>query len=89
MVANCAGRNDKPVALIRVTAPTTDKRDAFLAFMASPGVSSPRINQHIVVNDCRFDGPYRTPVLLIGETSVIKDVMFCNNKPTVLIQEPK
>jgi serine/threonine protein kinase len=90
LLANCAGRSDEPVSLVRLQAPTTDKKEAALAFVASPTVSSPRINQHIIVNDCRFDGPYKTPVLLVGDTSVIKDVVFSDQrKPTVLIQTPK
>jgi hypothetical protein len=90
LLANCAGKTDEPVSLIRVQAPAADKREAALAFAASTAVSSPRINQHIAVKDCHFDGPYKAPVLLIGDNSVIKDVVFSDqNKPTVLIQTPK
>lgn len=89
LFANCAGKHEEPVSLVRVQAPTTEKKEAALAFAVSPAVSSPRINQHIVINDCHFEGAYKVPVMLIGDPSVIKDVVFLPNKPTAVTQTPK
>ena len=48
-------------------------------------MTSPKINQHIVFEDCRFDGPYKNPVLLFGDTSVLKDVVFRHTRPPVVL----
>jgi serine/threonine protein kinase len=76
LVANAAGTNEKPVALIRLQAPTADKKEAALVFAQT--------NQHIEVCDSRFDGPYKTPVLMLGDQSGVKIV-----RPTSLIHEPR
>jgi serine/threonine protein kinase len=78
LVVNAAGTNERPVALVRLKAPTAEKKEAALAFA--------QINQHIQVCDPRFDGPYKTPVLLMGDPSGIK---FIQNGPTVLIHQPR
>jgi serine/threonine protein kinase len=86
LLAGCAGRQDDPVELVRVHAPLTERRDstAAVAFLANP-----KINQHIIVSHCQFDGPYRDPIRLLGDASVIRDVHFEHNMPAALIGEPR
>jgi serine/threonine protein kinase len=89
LMANAAGTNAAPIAIHRVQAPTTESREAAIAFAVNPVVTSPKINQHIIVSECRFDGPYKTPVMQLGDTSVIKDVEFKENQPAHLFPDPR
>ena len=90
LMANAAGRSNAPIVVRGVQAPTTERMEAAIAFAVNPMVKSPRLNQHIVVQDCRFDGPYTTPVEVIGDaSSVIKDVEFKANQPAHLVPDPK
>jgi serine/threonine protein kinase len=88
LMANCAGSKEKPVSLLGVQAPTTREKEAAIAFTLNARVASPKLNEHILVQDCRFDGPYKTPVRL-SDASVIKDVVFRQNTPTNLIPASK
>ena len=70
------------------TAPTTEKKDAAIAFTLNPKISSPKINEHFVIHDCNFDGPYKIPIRL-SDPSVIQDVVLRQNTPSKLIESPK
>jgi hypothetical protein len=62
LVANCAGQRGNPVSLARVQITTEEDRDAALAFVLNPLVFNPKINRHFRIHDCRFEGPYKTPI---------------------------
>src|SRR5262249_32549224 len=87
-IANCAGSKEKPVSLVGVQATTTEKREAAINFELNARVASPKINEHIFVQGCRFEGPYVTPVRL-SDPTVTSNVVFTQNSPTNLFHAPK
>jgi hypothetical protein len=80
-VTNCAGNPGQPVRLqgLRAAAGPRDRPDAPLAFNVNPSVQ-PAENNHILVQDCRFEGNYQhTPLRLLKPVG--KDVEFRNLTP--------
>jgi hypothetical protein len=63
-VVNCAGRSMQPVTLQHLTIRTKDEKEAGIALDTVKIVPDPR-NEHILVKDCRFEGPFKTKVLLV------------------------
>ncbi len=63
LIENCAGKIGNPVTLLGVTATTEQPKDAAIAFDLNPAVT-PKINQHIVIRDCKFDGPFKSGISL-------------------------
>jgi serine/threonine protein kinase len=88
LIANGAGRSSDPVTLVRVHAPTKERKEAAIAFITNPSIDGPRINEHFVIKESKFDGPYATPVRL-SDPSAIRDVVFSQNTPTNLVQVAK
>jgi hypothetical protein len=87
VVANASGKKHEPVAFIRVQAPTRTPKEAAIAFAADPKLS-PKTNEHFVIKESRFDGPYVTAVRL-SDPSVVRDVVFSQNTPSSLNQTAK
>jgi hypothetical protein len=85
LMANAAGTPDKPITFDHVQAPTSEKKEAAVTLLADPRVVSPKFNEHILFNDCRFDGPYKNPVVVLGDTSLVKDVIFQHTRPPVVL----
>lgn len=88
VVVNCAGGKHQPVALLRVRTSTAVNKDAAIAFIANPKVGGPKVNEHFIIKDCKFDGPYTTPIRGT-DPSVIKDVAFSQNTPANPVGTPK
>jgi len=63
LLANCAGKSGKQVSIENVRITTAKDADAALAFVAHPNVVTPKLNEYIVVRDCRFEGDYAKPVM--------------------------
>jgi eukaryotic-like serine/threonine-protein kinase len=62
LVANCAGTTERPVTFSGLRARTTQPREAALLFDLNPKVTSPRLNEHLILRDCEFKGPFKDPV---------------------------
>ena len=52
---------------------------AALALIAYTNVASPKINQHISVRNCRFEGNFKKPVLLLPGSSAVQDLDWDKN----------
>jgi serine/threonine protein kinase len=79
VMANAAGTPGEPITFDHVQAPTSEKKEAAVTILAEAGV------RHIVFNDCRFDGPYKNLVLVLGDSSLVKDVVFQHTRPPVVL----
>jgi hypothetical protein len=68
---NCQGRgNDRPVTLKNVrVAPTRAETESALCFNANPRIPQ-ALNQDIIVQDCRFEGPFRKAAIQIDSPLV-------------------
>ncbi|HEY1379141.1 MAG TPA: hypothetical protein VGF55_20230, partial [Gemmataceae bacterium] len=67
-LANCGGEQSRPVALrrVRATAAGTGEADAALVLFASANMTRPKANEHVIVRDCVFDGPFKSAVRIEG-----------------------
>jgi hypothetical protein len=83
-MANAAGTADQPITFDHVQALTSEKKEAAVTLWADERVASPKINQHILFSDCRFDGSFKNPVLVFGDTSLVKDLVFRHTRPPVV-----
>jgi hypothetical protein len=77
VVMNCAGRAGRDVAIHDVEITTAKETDAALALFAYTNVASPKINQHISVRNCRIEGNFKKPVVLLG--AAVQDLDWDNN----------
>lgn len=87
VMANAAGTPHEPITFdhVHVQAPASERKEAAVMLLADARVASPKVNDHITFDDCRFDGLYKNPVLLVGDTSVAKDVVFQHTRPPVVL----
>jgi serine/threonine protein kinase len=74
-VWNCAGDQDNRVSITQVHMLADQPAEAALAFHANPKVLPPH-NQHLLVRDCLFEGPFRAP---ITGTETLVQVKFEGN----------
>jgi serine/threonine protein kinase len=83
LVANCAGRTDMRVVVSDSTVNATEESQAAVTFMVHPRVR-PKVNRHILFRGCRFEGPFATPVRVMG-SDVLESVHFegCVVEPQV------
>ncbi|HLN31938.1 MAG TPA: protein kinase [Gemmataceae bacterium] len=73
--ANCAGTSAKPVILRNLQINNTETvKEAALAFTVLPNIADPRVNEHIQVLNCQFNGAFRTPV--VANASAFQSVTF-------------
>jgi len=60
LVTNCAGTQEKRVSLLWLRFFADNKqREAGIAFKYVDGWADPPRNQHIIVQNCQFDGPFK------------------------------
>ena len=80
LVSNCAGNSqDKGmIVLRRITAVTEREAESAFEFTLNPGVT-PKINEHILVNDCKLEGPFQVPIRIVPDLSINHDVQFSGN----------
>jgi serine/threonine protein kinase len=95
LCANAAGSRGNPITLRDVHTQTDNEKEAALAFTVNSKITSPRVNQHIVVRGCTFSGPYKAP-LYLADAAAIDAVVFEKNqlqpqagKPTIPMPAPK
>jgi serine/threonine protein kinase len=79
LVSNCSGDRASPVSLRGLTIATDRNLDSGILFRIDPERKTPRINENLVVEDCRFEGPIQTPCEL-EERDILRDVVFSRNK---------
>jgi hypothetical protein len=77
LLVGCSGSAELPVSVLRVETQTATPAKAAIAFR-SGRKSEP--NEYITIRDCRFNGPYQSPVL-IQDGSKIPNVIFEGNQP--------
>jgi hypothetical protein len=65
-IINCAGTADQPVRLSALRIQTQQPTEHGIVFHLNPSMKDIPINQHILVEDCSFDGPSRAPIATTG-----------------------
>jgi serine/threonine protein kinase len=93
LVANCAGRQDLPVSFQDLHLSTYKEADAGLAFELNPKITSPKLNQYFTIQNCRFDGSYKSALHV--DPGALKDVNWKSNRvhpksgPAVELKPPQ
>jgi serine/threonine protein kinase len=84
LLVGCSGTAELPVSLLRVETQTATPATAGIAFRAGRK-SEP--NEYITIRNCRFNGPYQSPVA-IQDGAKIPNVIFDGNQPLAPGENP-
>jgi hypothetical protein len=94
-VVNCAGTAEHPIILADLKTTTAKEVPAAMMFELQPHYTNPTLNQHFVIRNCRFEGPYRQ-VVQRSKPDVLKDAHWTDNlvqptasKPATPLPVPK
>jgi hypothetical protein len=78
-ISNCAGKPGRDVLVQDAHIAAAGDADAAIAFSLLDSVPTPKINQHITIRGCRFEGNYKKPVLLDPDGKVLDNLTWDDN----------
>ena len=79
LLSNCVGEPGREASLQDVQITAVEDAEAGIAFIINEKVATPKVNEHIAIRDCRFEGNYKKPVLLGSKAAVPDNLIWENN----------
>ena len=79
LFSNCAGQPGREVTLQDVQISAAQDAEAAIAFVLNEKLSTPKVNRHIAIRDCRFEGNYKSPILLGARAALPENLIWENN----------